>query len=205
MNTLAKLIIGFLIAGVSLFVVLWKMEGCKNTKLTQEVYDCRHAPVHIDTVIKTVKVTDSIWLQPKEVVRWKTEFIHDTVPAKWCDKFYSDTYKYIKGTLVGKIGYEIRSKDCGIDIRFPEITLPVQYITETKVVDTCLHPIVKSKWEWELNAYPIAYDLINFHWKALAEANVSYWRIKIGVEPEMTIEKTPRFGITAKLGYKFLN
>jgi len=188
------------------FLCLWQIGGCSSKKtiatLNQQVYDCRNAPVKIDTVIKHDTIHDSVWLKPREVIRWKTEFIHDSIQAKYCDKFYSDTYKYINGPLVGKIGYEIRSKDCGIDIRFPQIDLPITYITKTSVVDTCLHPL--SKWEWEINAYPVCYDLISFRWKALAEASVSYWRIKLGVEPEMTIEKTPQFGATVKLGYKFL-
>jgi hypothetical protein len=146
MNTLSKILIGVLIAVIGVFVILWQMSGCEKKKLTQQVYDCRHAPVKIDTVVKIVKVTDSIWLHPKEVVRWKTEFIHDSVPAKYCDKFYSDTYKYVKGTLVGKIGYEVRSKDCSIDIRFPEIQLPVQYITKMTTVDTCIDKGFKPKY-----------------------------------------------------------
>ena len=196
--------------GVAVFAIcLWQISGCNHRKdiatLTQQVNDCRHAPVIIKDTVKYVTIHDTLikWQKPQETTKFV--YIHDTVPPKYCERYFTDSYKYVSGLYVGKIDYEIVSKDCDISVRFPKITLPVEYHSEIKTVDTCLHPLKKSMWEWEINAYPVAYDLINFHWKALAEANVSYWRIKIGIEPEMTIEKTPQFGITAKLGYKFLN
>ena len=176
-----KILTGVFAGAAIVFLCLWQISGCANKKLTQQVYDCRHAPVKIDTVVKIVKVTDSIWLHPKEVVRWKTEFIHDTVPAKYCDKFYSDTYKYIKGTLVGKVKYEVRSKDCGIEIRFPDVELPVQYITETKTVDTCIDKKCPK------NKYGIGVGVLFNNFKSFPVFDAGFLAIfnKVGIEPQI--------------------
>ena len=151
MNTTAKLIIGILIGLLIAVGLFTQINGCNKNKtiatLTQQVNDCRHSPITITDSVYTDTIRETVWLKPKPADT-VVYFVDDSVPAKFCEKFYSDTYKFTKGILAGKINYEIRTKDCDVSVRFPEIDLPIDVRTITKTVDTCLHPVIKSSWEW---------------------------------------------------------
>ena len=195
MNTTAKLLIGIFIGTTIVFMLLYFFKGCNQPKVVSIVKK--------DSIVYTT-LHDTTWLKPDKIVKWKHDTVHDSIPAKYCEEQYSGTYKYVKGILTGRINYEVNSKDCGIELRFPYIDLPTVYHSEIRTVDTCSNPIKNHKWLWEINAYPLGYDVVGSQWRASLEATVSYWKLKLAVVPEMSIQKNPQFSATLKLGYKFL-
>jgi hypothetical protein len=61
-----------------------------------------------------------------------------------------------------------------------------------------------SKWELNLFGY-IGTNLINYPTispMASVEFNVNYSRLRLSIEPTMTLNKTPELGLNTKLGYK---
>ena len=135
-------LIGVLIAVCSFLGVQSCNRGKVNGTLTYKLNACLNAPCTVRDSIIHDTVRDTIWRRPNVV----TQFVHDTVAAKYCEKFYADSYKYVKGLLIGKIDYEIHSKDCEDQIRFTNVILPIDYRTETKTVvlrDTI--PVYKAK------------------------------------------------------------
>lgn len=150
MESLWKILTGIATGAFLVFLCLWFIGGCNHKKEIARkdkiISDCLNAPVvrHDSIIHDTIKSIK--WLKPKIV----TVFIKDSTPAKFCEKYYSDTYKYVKGLLVGKIDYEIHSKDCEDQVRFTNVILPIDYRTETKTVT--LHDTVTF------------YKAKTFHW-----------------------------------------
>lgn len=153
------ILIGILIAAGAFLGVQSCNRGKVVQTLTLERDACRNAPIVVRDSIIHDTIRDTVWRRPKEV----TIFVHDTAPAKYCDSLYADSYKYVKGLLTGKIDYEIHSKDCGVEIRFPNVILPIDYRTETKTI--VLHdtiPFYKPMNHWILEGNLIGNSIQKF-------------------------------------------
>src|ERR1035437_7386046 len=138
MTTIYKIVMGILAGIASAGWLLYGVQGCSKNKviatITAERDNCLHAPVKSDTVVIHDTIYSDRWHTPKSIP--VPYAVYDTVPAKYCEKSYSDSYKFNKGILTGNIKYEIAVKDCDVRIRFAEIALPTEQITSTKTVDT---------------------------------------------------------------------
>jgi hypothetical protein len=124
---------------------------------------CRDAPIYIDTTSDSIVVNGKLWIKPKEVKKFEIKFplpepdiivkwdtVHDTLPPKFCEKYFADKYSVINGKDTGVIYYAIHTKDCEASIQFPRIRFPLKLITEKKTIDTCIDqepvkiPVIKS-------------------------------------------------------------
>lgn len=116
------------------FQTCGRMNERKANKVLALQYEaCLSAMSHVDTVHDTIVQYDTTWLKPKTVIIERT----DTVPAKYCERYYADRYDVIQDKDTGAVYYAISVKDCETKIRFPKVTLPKQVITITKRLDTC--------------------------------------------------------------------
>jgi len=146
------ILIGILIALSS----FWGVQSCNRSKVIAEqatqLKACLNAPKTVDTAMDSIIVNGKIWLKPKELIKleitidtttlvyrtlWKT-IPADTVPPKYCEKYFADSYKVINGKDTGIIYYAIHAKDCESKIIFPKVVFPKEVITITQHVDTCI-------------------------------------------------------------------
>lgn len=192
METLYKITTGIATGAMIVFLALWLITGCQNKKqvseLTARIKACESAPVKVrDSIIHDI-VTQKIYIKVPVSSSPDTVFVPDTTKAKLCEGTFSSTYKYVKGSDVGRISYEITVKDCQPWIRFPEIDLPRHYITETKTVDTCL---LKPPQYMPKNHFALYGGLgaNNLHEFPLVNAGI-LWSIKdrIGLMPGITYD-----------------
>jgi len=158
--TLLFLVLCFLGLGIWGYFKYQK-QGKQLREVTAERDYCWKAPVVSDTARDSIIVNGRIWMKPKEVSRFeidikiqhpapivitKLDTVHDSIPAKFCEKYFADAYQVISNKDTGVINYAIHVKDCEAQIMFPRIRLPKEIITYTKTVDTCLfkEPVKQS-------------------------------------------------------------
>ncbi len=131
---IACVIIGLLIAGC-----IWLGYGKYSYKKLSEDWQmqyaaCMNAPVDTIVELKYITVLDTLWRTPKVI----HDTVHDSIPAKWCEKYFADKYVVISGKDTGVVNYAIAVKDCEAKIKFPSVRLPHEIITITDRVDTCI-------------------------------------------------------------------
>jgi len=160
---------------------------------------CWNAPIIVDTTRDSIIVNGKLWLKPKElsrleintpkekpivIIEWDT--IHDTIPAKYCEKYFADSYQIVSGRDTGVINYAIKVKDCDAQILFPRIRLPKETIIFTKTVDTCL---MKPPAYKPINFWGIEGGLSGNNLTQFPNLEVSlWWSIKDRVRLEGGIE-----------------
>ena len=140
MTTFTKIGWGFSLGVILVLVALYFAQGCAYKKtigsLESRLSECMTAPVKIHDSIIHDTVIETSWRTPK------VSLVHDTAwleKPKLCSGTYSDTFKYVKGIMTGRIDYDMDIRDCVPRVRFSNIILPVDYRIETKTVqhDTC--------------------------------------------------------------------
>lgn len=137
-----KHIILAIVLGIAILgCIIWGVQGCQKNKvietLNADLKSCQNAPVTIRDSIRDTIIYSDRWHTPKNV---PYPVYIDTINPKWCERDYSDNYKFVKGILVGGIHYQAHVRDCQLQIQFDSINLPIDYriVTKTVLQDTCI-------------------------------------------------------------------
>lgn len=116
----------------------------------QELWNCVHAPVKVDTVHDSIIIHDTHIFKPTPKPYVPKPQPNTPIPptavqdsqAGVCTEWYDQSYSF-KG---GRLRWTALVKNCIIEeMSFPEIVAPKEIIYITKTVDTCLYSDIKKQ------------------------------------------------------------
>lgn len=152
MNTFWKIftafIFGVMLAVMVYFLIMWRTTHNAWMEARVALYECRHAPVKIDTVHDSIFIYNPVVFKPEpkpkphDSTNVTVPNITPPIPAvepKLCEEWYDQVYKFSTAAGSGRIRWLAYIKNCKIEeMSFPEIVAPKDIIYITKTVDTCI-------------------------------------------------------------------